>query len=388
MSKKKKNPKSSGKHNLHDKNRRQGENYGDGFSHGFAPLQSIDLSRVNSIDDLVKAMSCTAFGGRRVGEAADILEAMTRDPDCFVILTLSGAMTVAKMGLVICDMIDSGMVQAVVSTGALMAHGFVEAAGMSHFKYEEGMDDTALYKAGYDRVYDTLELERNLDDAETIVTQVLESIDRNIVLSSRYINEKLGEYLHQKTKGRGVLRSAFEKKVPVYVPAFTDSELGLDIGVFNRRAKSLNEQPFTYNPFLDLEHFTELVKQQKKLGIFTIGGGVPRNWAQQVGPYLDIIDQRLGFGGAFKRFHYAVRICPEPVHWGGLSGCTYSEGVSWGKFVPKEEGGQWSEVMSDATIAWPLIVKAVMERLKKKPLQNAKKKLPQSSRKSPARAGV
>jgi deoxyhypusine synthase len=71
----------------------------------------------------------------------------------------------------------------------------------------------------------------------------------------------------------------------------------------------------------------------------------------------------VGVGGGFKRFDYAVRICPEPVHWGGLSGCTYSEGVSWGKIVPRSEGGMYVEVFSDATIAWPLIVKAVMERL-------------------------
>ena len=357
-----------------DKNRRDSKNYGNGYREGYVPLESLDLSRVRSVDDLVRAMSKTAFGARTLGEAADVLEAMVRDPDCFVILTLSGAMTVAKMGLVICDMIDHGMVQTVVSTGALMAHGFVEAAGMKHFKYEPGMDDRALYKAGYDRVYDTLELEKNLDDAETIVMRVLDAMDRDTVLSSRLINENLGRYLARHIPGRGVLKSACLKKIPIFVPAFTDSELGLDIGVYNRRARSKREKPFSFNPFLDLETFTELVKKQKKLGIFTIGGGVPRNWAQQVGPYLDIIDQRLGFGGAFKRFHYGVRICPEPVHWGGLSGCTYSEGVSWGKFVPKEEGGRWSEVMSDATIAWPMIVKAVLERLKRKNLSQSFRK--------------
>jgi deoxyhypusine synthase len=85
------------------------------------------------------------------------------------------------------------------------------------------------------------------------------------------------------------------------------------------------------------------------MGIFTIGGGVPRNWAQQVGPYLEIQRVRVGR--------------PEPEHWGGLSGCSYSEGVSWGKFVPEEEGGRFAEVFADATIAWPLVVRAVMERI-------------------------
>ena len=93
---------------------------------------------------------------------------------------------------------------------------------------------------------------------------------------------------------------------------------------------------------------------------------MPRNWAQQVAPYLDIVDKRVGQGGGHIRYSYGVRICPEPVHWGGLSGCTYSEGVSWGKMVPPEEGGRYAEVIADATIAWPIILKAVMERLDKK----------------------
>ena len=116
----------------------------------------------------------------------------------------------------------------------------------------------------------------------------------------------------------------------------------------------------------DLTHFSDLMSKQKRIGIFTIGGGVPRNWAQQLGPYLEFMEQQMGIKGAFKRYHYALRICPEPVHWGGLSGATYSEGVSWGKFVPREEGGRQVEVYADATIAWPIVLKAVMERMEKK----------------------
>jgi deoxyhypusine synthase len=90
---------------------------------------------------------------------------------------------------------------------------------------------------------------------------------------------------------------------------------------------------------------------------------VPRNWAQQVGPFIDITNDRVGTAFPAPRFRYAVRICPEPVHWGGLSGCTYSEGVSWGKFVPPSEGGRFAEVYADATIVWALLMKAVFEEL-------------------------
>ena len=308
-------------------------------------------------------MAFTSFGGRSLGEAADVFCEMVRDKNCFVVLTLSGALTVAKMGLVICDMIDNGLVNAVVSTGAIMAHGLVETTGMSHFKYEKDIHDKELYYAGYNRIYDTLELEKNLDDIETIFKDMLDGIDRGTVLSSRFLNEKLGEYLVRNTKSRGILKSAYLKKAPVFIPAYTDSELGLDLGIYNRAARLKKEKPFHFDPFSDLEDFTELIGSQKKIGIFTVGGGVPRNWAQQIGPYLDIIAKRLKVKGGFKRYHYGVRICPEPTHWGGLSGCTYSEGISWGKFTPPSEGGRWAEVYADATIALPLVVKAVLERL-------------------------
>ena len=81
-----------------------------------------------------------------------------------------------------------------------------------------------------------------------------------------------------------------------------------------------------------------------------------------MGPYLEILNSRLKLDLPVRRYKYAVRICPEPEHLGGLSGCSYSEGVSWGKFIPEAEGGRFAEVFADATIAWPLIIRAIIER--------------------------
>src|SRR3989454_11861857 len=100
----------------------------------FRSMFPLDLSKVRTVDELVRAMGDTAFNGRQIGDAADVLEAMARDKDCFVVMTLSGAMTVAKMGLVFCDLMESGIVNAIVSTGALIEHGFVEDTGLSDFR--------------------------------------------------------------------------------------------------------------------------------------------------------------------------------------------------------------------------------------------------------------
>src|SRR5215831_6906090 len=114
----------------------------DPIADRLTPIYPLDLSRVHTVDDLVRAMGQTAFTARQIGDAADVLEAMARDKDCFVVMTLSGAMTVGKMGLVFCDLVESGVVKAIVSTGALMAHGLVEATGRSHFRYDPTkMDD-------------------------------------------------------------------------------------------------------------------------------------------------------------------------------------------------------------------------------------------------------
>ncbi len=102
----------------------------DGRDDGLLPLESLSLGKVKSFADLLKAMSRTAFSGRQLGEAFEILLAMHRSNDCLVVLTLSGAMTVAKQGRIICEMIDRGLVDAVVATGALVAHGLTESIGL------------------------------------------------------------------------------------------------------------------------------------------------------------------------------------------------------------------------------------------------------------------
>ena len=281
-------------------------------------------------------------------------------------MTLAGAMTVAKQGLIVTELIDRGIVNAIVSTGALMAHGLVEATGRAHFRANPEVSDEELYEQGYNRVYDTLEPEQNLDDVEEVMAAVLENWDHNEVMCSYKLNHAIGAYLAKRDQGqRGILKSAYEQGVPVFVPAFSDSELGLDTALNNRLRESTGRHKIRFDPFEDLEHFAATLLRQKKLGIFTIGGGVPRNWSQQFGPFCELRHRRLGENVPLKRYHYGLRICPEPVYWGGLSGSPYSEAISWGKFVPPSEGGKFGEVFVDATVGLPIIVAAVIERLDK-----------------------
>jgi deoxyhypusine synthase len=340
------------------------QNFGDGWQHNLQPLEPIDVRKADTFSALLDQMTRASFGARGLGEAAEVLHEMVSDPQCLVVGTFSGAMTVAKLGLVLTEMIDQGMLNAVISTGALIGHGVVEQSGHTHFRYDPSWSDPELYRAGYDRVYDTLELENNLYAAEDLLDTVLERIAPTEAFGTRELTAWLGAHLAETHPGRGILQSAHRQGVPVYIPAFTDSEIGLDVYTYNVLGARAGRAPVRFDPLRDLEDFLSRISTAERLGLFTIGGGVPRNWAQQAGPLAELLHVQTGGQiGGLARFRYAVRICPEPVHWGGLSGCTFSEGVSWGKFIPASEGGRFAEVYCDATIAWPILVRAVLERM-------------------------
>lgn len=302
------------------------------------------------------------YGGmaREVAHGARTLHAMMKDPECTVFFTLSGAMTIAKMGLMVCDMIDRGMVHYIASTGALMAHGLVESVGLKHYKYDPKYDDKFLAENLLNRVTDTLEPETNLDHVEQVLDTILDTIPGNKPISPRILHQMIGKYLAERhPNDRGILKSAYEKKVPVVVPAFVDSELGNDLYIHNYKRKIEGKPPILMNLELDSQRLIDMAVRAKRAGIFTLGGGVPRNNTQNVAPLIDIMNVRVpDLDLPPSQFFYGVKIAPDKMYYGHLGGCTYSEGMSWRKMDPN---GQFSEIHGDATQVFPFLVKYVME---------------------------
>ena len=301
------------------------------------------------------------FGGvaSQVSGAANALRRMVIDASCFRFLTVSGAMTVAKMDLIICDMIDLGLVHAISSTGALMAHGLVSSIGLKHYKYDPAVSDTTLARRKLNRVTDTLEPETNLDSVEEVVGRVIDNVDGRQTISPTQLNKLIGKHLAEHYPNeRGILKSAYTKGVPVFVPAFVDSELGNDLYIHNVKRKRQGKRPIVMDIELDSRKLIELVTGAKRFGIFSIGGGVPRNNVQNVAPLIEIINERLGHTFPDRRYSYGIRICPDKPHFGHLSGCTYSENESWRKAA---RNGVYAEVLADATQVWPFLVKNLMQ---------------------------
>lgn len=337
-----------------------------GIQHGLEPTSGPLLCEINDFDDMLRSMKSMAFGARTLGQAADVLHAMASDRECKVILTLAGAVSVAKLDSIVAAMIERGLVHCIVSTGAVVCHGFNSERGHGQFKMRDGLVDTWLYEQGYNRIYDTIETEYALDDLEDCVASILSNHKSDDALSSADLVDAFGEYLATAGAKGGMIEAAHRHKIPIFIPAFTDSEIGLDFAIFNHNRRKSDLPVIRFDPFLDFERYCALVRSSKTLGIVTLGGGVPRNWTQQIGPYVEAIERREhGVSVHPVRFKYAVRICPDPVHWGGLSGCTYSEGVSWGKFLPADEGGQFAEVLSDFSLVFPFLIKGLFQRLDK-----------------------
>jgi deoxyhypusine synthase len=314
----------------------------------------------SSVGSLISELA--AYGGvaAQVARGAKALDAMVTDEQCLRFLTISGAMTVGKMDLVICDMIESGLIHAISSTGALMAHGLVSSIGLKHYKYNPAYDDTALARRRLNRVTDTLEPETNLDTVEEVIGKVIDKIDGRQPIGPTALNKLIGKHLAENyPNDRGVLKSAYLHGVPVYVPAFVDSELGNDIYIHNLKRKRRGKRPILMDLERDSTELIKLVTKTKRFGIFSIGGGVPRNNVQNVAPLIEIINERLGPTFPNRRFSYGVRICPDKPHFGHLSGCTYSENESWRKAA---KDGVYAEMLADATQVWPFLVKYIMEK--------------------------
>jgi deoxyhypusine synthase len=258
----------------------------DGREDGLEPLESLSLADVTTFADLLRRMGRTAFSGRQLGRALEILLAMHGNNDCLVVLTLSGAMTVAKQGRIVCEMIDRGLVDAVVATGALMAHGLTESIGLAHYRYDSTKSDEMLFEQGYNRIYDTLEMESNLNHVERLVRTVLEQHQpEGGVWSSARLCRAIGQQLATLNEGPGILRSAYQRNVPVIIPAFTDSEMGLDVSTWamlralqsqggdwsSRFPREVFQAVPSFNPFLDLQEYAKLIGKAGELGIVTIG---------------------------------------------------------------------------------------------------------------------
>jgi deoxyhypusine synthase len=299
---------------------------GHGAEHGMQPIEFPDSEQIKTFCDLAAAMRGTTAGGRDVGQAVDVVRAMIADKKCFRVLTLSGNAT--PLSPLIGDLIDRGIINCIVSTGSICTHSFSVERGRPMFQITdpEAVDDNWFYAKGYNRIYDCVELEESLNEGFDILRKLVDGLDPESTITSADILDIIGAYLNEKfPKENGIIHAAQRNGVPIFIPAFTDCELGLDLFAITKMREKEGKATPMFDAFGDWERYADYIKDHtESCGIITLGGGTPRNWAQQVGPSFDILTE---YGVEPKdlimRFKYAVRICTAPSTEAGLSGCGY-----------------------------------------------------------------
>lgn len=307
-------------------------------------LIQMDITKGMKASQLVDVMAKSGvFGAGRIAKASDIAEAMIKDKQCRVFFGLAGAMVPGGMKNIVVDMLENGWIDVFVTTGANLTHDIVESLGFSHFKGTSHVDDRELKKKNIDRIYDSYMPNEVYGSMEDFFSEIYDELSKE--KSIKEFLWKLGEHLKKKNKkgNRSMLVTCYEKKIPIFCPGIADSGIGLMIWGNLAKGKSCEVRAFD-----DLKEMLALAWDSKKSGVFYIGGGVPKNYIQQAMQFSP------------KSAEYGIQITMDRPEPGGSSGAELREGISWGKMSEK---GKFIEVICDATIALPLIVARLKDRI-------------------------
>jgi len=313
------------------------------------PIEHLDMTKHNVVP-LVDAMKNMAFSARDLARAADITDRMVADKDCGIILCLAGSLISAGLKKVFADAIRYKLVDAVVSTGAnIVDQDFFEALGFKHYVGEEalrsGMYDGELRELHIDRIYDTLIDEDDLRICDDTIRQITDELEHRPYSSREFIHA-MGAYLEKngcKTPD-SIVWEAYQHDVPIFCPAFSDCSAGFGL-VAHQHARG-DGPKVSLDSAKDFYELTQLKIHCPTTGLFMIGGGVPKNFAQDVVVAADVLGEEV------PMHKYAVQITVADVRDGALSGSTLKEASSWGKVDLAYE----QMVFSEATIAVPLIM--------------------------------
>lgn len=301
------------------------------------------------ISDLLREMGDTGFQGRKLSEVVDVWEEMiSQQENLAIIMGLSGSMSTTGMWKIICWLIENRYIDILVSTPANISEDILDAIGAGYWKGSHLVDDEDLLRHKIDRFYDVFADELEYRKMEGLIAEFMKSLDAGKLYTTREFLYKFGGWLDK----RGIyciLSAAYRHKVPVYSPALVDSGYGIaSLSAGNSLMIDM------------MEDFRELASALKdmKTGVIYIGGGVPKDFAQLVAVAREYLH---GWKDSYPH-EYAIQITTDSPQWGGLSGCTLEEAVSWGKTSPK---GKKVTCYCDATIALPFVSHALAERIGK-----------------------
>ena len=309
------------------------------------PVRHIDIT-AHDTRALVDAFKEMSFSARELGRAADIDTRMLADENCAVILTIAGSTSAAGCMQVYVDLVRNNMVDAVVATGATVVDmDFFEALGFRHYRGTQFVDDRALRDLYIDRIYDTFIDEEELQKCDLTIKEIADCLEPRACSSREFIRE-MGRWLVENpgraAKRDSLVQAAYEHDVPIFCPAFSDCSAGFGLVAHQ------DERPgahVTIDSVRDFRELTEIKIHAGDTGLLMIGGGAPKNFAQDTVVCAEIL------GHEVPMHKYSVQITVADVRDGACSSSSLKEAGSWGKVDAAAE----QMVFAEATLALPLL---------------------------------
>jgi deoxyhypusine synthase len=306
------------------------------------PVQHIDIKSFNAVH-IIDAMRGMSFSARDLAQAADIYDRMLSDEDCTIILTIAGSTSAAGCMQVYADLVKHNMVDVIVATGATIVDmDFFEALGFRHYQGSPHVDDRTLRKLYIDRIYDTYIDEEDLQVCDKAITKIADALPPRSYSSREFISE-MGKFLSRRAaKEDSLVQVAYVNDVPIFCPAFSDSSAGFGLVLHQHQRP---QRHISIDAVKDFRELTMIKVKAQTTGLFIIGGGVPKNFAQDTVICAEI----LGLDAPMHK--YAVQITVADVRDGACSSSTLKEATSWGKVDMACE----QMVFAEATTVLPLL---------------------------------
>jgi deoxyhypusine synthase len=332
-------------------------------------LEPIKVTKQKPISQLLKEMGRTAYQGRKLGEAVDVWENMINEKDTVIALGYAGSMSTAGQWTIINWLIENRFIDVLVSTGANVSEDIVDAMGLGYWQGSHMVNDEELLHADVNRYYDVFGKETDYREMEDLVTDYVMTCDQNYQYTSAEFLYGLGKFLGKKNIP-AISAIAAANGVPIFSPAMVDSAYGETFLLAKNKGHTVH-----VDSVKEFDQFVQIGTKTKEVGVVYIGGGVPKDLTQLIAISVSPMTKDEGVkgrkGGLRKSIQeyyyphkYAIQITTDSPQWGGLSGCTLEEAISWGKI--NSESGKRAVCYCDATIALPLICHALAERVTKK----------------------
>jgi deoxyhypusine synthase len=313
------------------------------------PIEHIDITAINTVE-MIQAMRGMSFSARDLALAADIYDRMLSDSACAVILTIAGSTSAAGCMKLYADLVKYNMVDVIVATGATVVDmDFFEALGFRHYEGSPQVDDQDLRRCYIDRIYDTFIDEEELQACDRTVALIAEGLAPRPYSSREFISE-MGKYLaDHAVKKNSLVQTAYENDVPIFCPAFSDSSAGFGLVLHQVNHP---ERHVSLDSVKDFRELTMIKIRAQRTGLFIIGGGVPKNFAQDTVVCAEIL------GHPVPMHCYAVQITVADVRDGACSSSTLREATSWGKVDTVDA----QMVYAEATTVLPLLASYAYHR--------------------------